>query len=66
MSETITFTECPPRAHDDAVCIICGDLIRREQRCVRASDNTPTGFISVLIHRLCHADLLAPAPLAAR
>jgi hypothetical protein len=66
MSETITFMESPPRDHDDATCVICGDLIRRERLCVRASDHTPTGFISVLIHRLCHADLLVPAPLAAR
>lgn len=66
MSETITFTDIRPREHDDTVCIICGDLIRREQRCVRASDDTPTGFISVLIHRLCHADLLVPLTLAPR
>jgi hypothetical protein len=66
MSDTITFTVILPREHDDAVCIICGELIRRDQRCVRASDDTATGFIAVLIHRPCHADLLAPAPLAAR
>ncbi|MGD9891522.1 MAG: hypothetical protein AB7R89_25475 [Dehalococcoidia bacterium] len=66
MSETIIFTASLPRDHDDAVCVICGDLIRREQPCVRASDDTPTGFISVLIHRRCHADLLVPMPLAAR
>lgn len=66
MSETIIFTESLPRDHDDAVCVLCGDLIRREQWCVRASDHTATGFIMVLLHRRCHADLLAPVQVAAR
>jgi hypothetical protein len=63
MRAPVHVTVCSPGTQTGIGCAVCGALIRRRQGCIRVTSPTAGGLITVLLHRRCHADLVAASSL---